>query len=161
MEPFPRLIEMNNPRSDFCSVRQPVRLNFPAMLLFETEPKLPLMFFNLFFLWLYIGSEPPRTTQRFWMLVHSRDWWQREREVLEEFRDGEGGENLGFPCRYFQKIVYNDEENRRPQKWNIARFGATGAASGNKCCASYNCYKYWHIQYSLMRKYAKIKKKMA
>lgn len=93
--------------TDSYNVRQPVRVNFPAVLLFQTEPKLLLMSFNLFFLWLHIGSEPPRATQRFGIAGAQQGLTaERERERSWKSSGMEKGEKiLGFLVRYFQKIV--------------------------------------------------------
>lgn len=64
---------------------------------------------------------PPRTTQRFWMRMRSRDWW--ERAVLREFSDREWRRNKLLSRRSFKKkkMCAITERNHASPGWDRAR----------------------------------------
>lgn len=118
--------------ADYCDVKESVRTNFALFLLLRCknrghifsccEPLLQLfsnfcliMYFRPFLLQLCSRGQPPlmppRTTWRFWMRVHSRDWW--ESAVLKEFKWWRVGRKLLNAQRVFKKNKFPFPKMRR------------------------------------------------
>lgn len=118
-------------QSHYCNVRHSVWPNSPSFALAPLQicrqvapivcNSIPTFYiitsFNPFSLWRCMRSGPqfmpPRTAQRFWMRLRSREHWERVDPERVAVMEGMERQLSGVP-QVFMKFVCNDGENRAP-----------------------------------------------
>lgn len=119
-----------------------------------------IMFFRPFFWEPCMRSKPPimppRSTQRFWIQMYSRDWWKRV--VLKECSDGKWSEDFWMSHWSLKKMCATMEENHVSLEWDSVCSSTIGDKSGNSTVYHKTALKtsifwmrYLHVQRKLLK----------